>query len=55
MTLRPGPTARVTFMVSRDALAWWNGRWTVSPGRYALMVGDSSASLPLAAHVEVQR
>jgi len=55
VTLRPGQTTRVTFTVSRDALAWWNGRWTVSPGRYSLMVGDSSASLPLAAHVEVQR
>jgi len=26
-------------------------RWTVTPGSYALMVGDSSASLPLTAHV----
>jgi len=55
VTLRPGQTARVTFTLDRSALAWWNGQWTVTPGTYTLMVGDSSASLPLAAHVEVQR
>ena len=53
VTLRPGQTTRVTFAVSRNDLAWWNGHWEVSPGSYALMVGDSSASLPLTAHVEV--
>jgi hypothetical protein len=40
--------------VGRNAFAWWNqqaSRWTVTPGRYSLMVGDSSASLPLTAHV----
>jgi beta-glucosidase len=55
VTLRPGQTTRVTFAVSRGDLAWWNGHWEVSPGSYALMVGDSSASLPLTAHVEVNR
>jgi beta-glucosidase len=55
VTLRPGQTARVTFTVDRSDLAWWNGHWTVTPGTYTLMVGDSSASLPLAAHVEVHR
>jgi beta-glucosidase len=53
VTLRPGQTTQVTFAVSRDDLAWWNGRWEVSPGSYALKVGDSSANLPLTAHVEV--
>ena len=55
VTLRPGETTRVTFRVGRDAFAWWNGQWTVTPGTYALMVGDSSANLPLTAHVEVSR
>ena len=36
-----------------DDLAWWNGHWEVTPRNYALMVGDSSADLPLTAHVEV--
>ena len=54
-TLMVGETTRVTFTVDRDAFAWWDGTWRVTPGTYALMVGDSSASLPLAAHVEVGR
>jgi beta-glucosidase len=56
VTLRPGQTMVVTFTVGRGAFAWWNeqtSRWTVTPGHYALMVGDSSANLPLTAHVAV--
>jgi beta-glucosidase len=55
VTLRPGQTTRVTFTVNRDAFAWWDGQWTVTPGSYALMVGDSAANLPLAARVEVTK
>jgi beta-glucosidase len=54
VTLQPGQTAPVSFRIDRNAFAWWNeqaSRWTVSPGSYALMVGDSSANLPLTAHV----
>jgi beta-glucosidase len=56
VALRPGQTRTVSFTLGRAAFAWWDqqaGRWTVSPGRYALMVGDSSASLPLIAHVNL--
>jgi beta-glucosidase len=56
VTLRPGQTRRVSFTVGQRALAWWNEQrssWTVSPGSYALMVGDSSANLPLITHVKV--
>ena len=56
VTLRPGQTRAVSFTVGRNAFAWWNqqaSRWTVTPGRYALMVGDSSARLPLVAHVNL--
>jgi beta-glucosidase len=53
VTLKPGQTASVRFTLDRSAFAWWNGQWTVSPGSYALMVGDSSANLPLTGHVEV--
>ncbi|MGH3394994.1 MAG: glycoside hydrolase family 3 C-terminal domain-containing protein, partial [Streptosporangiaceae bacterium] len=55
--LRPGQTRRVRFVLDRGALAWWNPKtsgWTVSPGDYRLMVGDSSASLPLTAHLTVR-
>jgi beta-glucosidase len=58
VSLRPGQTWRVTFRLSRSAFAWWNPKtsgWTVTPGRYRLMVGDSSASLPLTAHVTMHR
>ena len=54
--LRPGQTRRVSFVLGRGAFAWWNPRtsgWTVTPGDYGVMVGDSSASLPLTAHVTV--
>ncbi len=54
--LRPGQTRRVSFVLDRGAFAWWNPKtsgWTVSPGAYRLMVGDSSASLPLTAHITV--
>ncbi len=53
VTLRPGQTRRVSFTLDRSAFAWWNGQWTVTPGTYTLMVGDSSANLPLIAHVAV--
>ena len=32
VTLRPGQTTRVTFTVSGDDFAWWNGHWEVTPG-----------------------
>ena len=53
VTLRPGQTESVSFTLDRSSFAWWNNGWTVTPGNYAVMVGDSSASLPLIAHVEV--
>jgi beta-glucosidase len=53
VTLQPGQTRAVSFTVDRSAFAWWDGKWTVTQGSYALMVGDSSASLPLVAHVPV--
>ena len=53
VTLRPGQTESVHFTLDRSAFAWWDGQWTVTPGSYSLMVGDSSASLPLTAHMEV--
>ena len=43
-------TASCPWVHSRAPVA---SRWTVSPGRYALMVGDSSARLPLIAHVNL--
>jgi beta-glucosidase len=56
VTLQPGQTRSVSFTIDQSAFAWWNtqsSRWTVTPGSYAFMVGDSSANLPLTAHVPV--
>ncbi len=56
VTLRPGQTRPVSFTLDRSAFAWWNEHtsgWTVTPGSYRLMVGDSSVNLPLTGHVEV--
>ena len=53
--MRPRQTTRVTFTLDRQAFAWWNGHWQVTPGTYRLMAGDSSSSLPLVARVEVTR
>lgn len=57
--LQPGQTRRVTFRlpVSR-AFAYWDSAasgWAVADGSYKLMIGDSSASLPLTASVAVTR
>jgi hypothetical protein len=50
VSLRPGQHRRVSFALTRRALSYWNtgaGRWRVAPGCYRVMVGDSSARLPL--------
>ena len=54
VSLNPGQSKRVTVAVSHQAFAYWstaaNG-WRVAPGCYTLMVGTSSADLPL--HVQL--
>lgn len=48
ISLEPGQTAEITFMVSTDQLAWHSDAgWTVSPGDYAFRIGSSSRDLPL--------
>ncbi len=48
--LKPGQSKRVTVAVSHHAFAYWNAAtngWRVAHGCYSLMVGTSSADLPL--------
>ncbi len=55
VSLRPGQTRRVTIMLTPVSFAHWStraGTWTVSPGRYTIGVGDSSAALPLTSSVQ---
>jgi beta-glucosidase len=52
VTLRPGQSQRVTFALDPRALSYWDttaGGWRIAPGCYRVMVGDSSARLPLRA------
>ena len=54
--LRPGETRQVRIQLDRSAFAYWNssaGSWAVAPGSYQIMVGNSSASLPLHAAVRL--
>jgi beta-glucosidase len=54
--LRPGGTRQVRIQLGRTAFACWNtaaGAWAVAPGSYRIMVGSSSASLPLRATVRL--
>jgi beta-glucosidase len=57
--LRPGQTALVTFTLTPDsAFAYWDtraGRWAVAGGSYRIMLGDSSAHLPLTGTVGISR
>ena len=56
VALGAGRRTAVTIPVPERSLAYWRvatGRWTVAPGCYAIMVGDSSASLPLRAAIQV--
>lgn len=52
--LRAGQSATLRLPLSRLAFAHWNTRahaWRVAPGCYGIAVGDSSAHLPLLAHL----
>ena len=50
VTLAAGERTTVTIAIHSRSFAYWRPstpRWTVVPGCYTIMVGDSSASLPL--------
>ena len=48
ISLSPGETKEIGFMVPVDMLAWWSeSGWRISPGQYRFRVGPSSADLPL--------
>jgi len=52
--LAAGHASTATIDVPQRAFAYWRARtrrWTVAPGCYAIMVGDSSANLPLRGRV----
>jgi len=59
VSLNPGQTKRVSFQLPvSSAFSYWDStanNWAVADGSYKLMIGDSSASLPLTATVRVLR
>ncbi|HEY4464733.1 MAG TPA: glycoside hydrolase family 3 C-terminal domain-containing protein [Streptosporangiaceae bacterium] len=58
VTLAPGQTKDVSFRLTPSAFSYWNdaaSTWAVADGSYKIMVGDSSASLPLTGTVGVTR
>ena len=56
VTLEPGQARTVAFTLAAEQLAFVDvpGRWLVEPGEFRLMVGTSSADLPLEAVLNVR-
>ena len=52
---KPGGSARITMRLTKRAFEHWTAEhgWAVAEGRYRIMVGDSSAHLPL--HATLRR
>ena len=58
MTLGPGQSRFVLFRLSPSDLAYYNtgqGKFTVAPGRYTVLVGTSSTELDNRAGFDVGR
>ena len=56
VTLAPGQTAKVSIPLGPQSFSVWDSTdqaWEEEPGQYRIMVGDSSANLPLGATVSV--
>ena len=54
VTLSPGQSTTVRLIVDRHSFSYWStrrGAWTLARGCYSVMVGDSSADLPLVGRV----
>lgn len=57
VVLDPGETKRVTIVLGRRSLAYWDVRthaWRVDPGKFTIYTGNSSANLPLQADFTVR-
>ncbi len=57
MELQPGQTRQVTITLPASAFSYYNSAtsaWTEARGFYQVMIGDSSANLPLTARIYVR-
>jgi beta-glucosidase len=55
--LAPGETKHVTLDLDARAFSYWDEaahKWTIDPGKFVILVGDSSENTPLHADVTVQ-
>ncbi|MCX6031377.1 MAG: glycoside hydrolase family 3 C-terminal domain-containing protein [Chloroflexi bacterium] len=56
LTLAPGETRSVAFVLTASQLAYWTGEgWTVEPGPIDIMVGSSSADIRLHCPLRLER
>jgi beta-glucosidase len=58
VSLQPGQTAHVVMHLRQRAFQTWDSqaqKWTTVDGSYRVMVGDSSANLPLSSTISVSR
>jgi beta-glucosidase len=55
--LAPGETRHITLNLDARAFSYWDEaahRWTIDPGKFTILVGDSSENTPLHADVTVK-
>jgi beta-glucosidase len=56
ITLKPGQTAEVSIPLGPQSFSIWNSStkaWVEKPGQYRIMLGDSSAKLPLKTTISI--
>ena len=57
VSLRPGQTSQVIFVVDRDTFAHYDpnsGKWITHPGKYDVLVGSSSRDIELRGSLEIK-
>ena len=57
MTLAPRETNHVTISLDRRAFSYWDEskhNWTIDPGKFTILVGDSSENTPLHADLAIE-
>jgi beta-glucosidase len=58
LTLAPGETKHVTLKLDARAFSYWDSaahKWTIDPGKFVILVGDSSENTPLHADLDIAR
>jgi beta-glucosidase len=56
--LKPGETRHVSIALDGRAFAYYDAqqkKWQIAPGKFGVLVGDSSESLPLQGSVEISK